>query len=147
MSGRFPVVAGVILLVVLGPIVGIWAYGMSLPAAYTACATTVVQAPPGQVWATITDWEGQTTWRKDIERRFQEGSKRMDRHDLRLQALEQTVQGMPGKDDMHRLELQLSEIAGDMKGMSATMLGMSQSMARTEKIVGRHDEHLMGDRS
>lgn len=85
--------------------------------------------------------------RKDIERRFQEGSKRMDRHDLRLQALEQTVQGMPGKDDMHRLELQLSEIAGDMKGMSATMLGMSQSMARTEKIVGRHDEHLMGDRS
>ncbi|QEW21214.1 hypothetical protein LA6_003422 [Marinibacterium anthonyi] len=85
--------------------------------------------------------------RKDIERRFHEGSKRMDRHDLRLQELAQTVQGMPGKDDMHRLELQLSEIAGDMKAMSATMLGMSQSMARTEKIVGRHEDHLMGDRS
>lgn len=80
--------------------------------------------------------------RKDVERRFHEGSKRMDRHDLRLQALEQDVMAMPGKDDLHRVEMSLGEIAGDMKAISATMVGMSQSIQRTEKIVGRHEDHL-----
>ena len=83
--------------------------------------------------------------RKDIDRRFRDGSKRMDTHDLRLQALEQDVRSMPGKDDLHRLELQLSGIAGDMKAISASMVGMAQSINRTEKIVGRHEEHLRGD--
>lgn len=83
-----------------------------------------------------------TSRKKDVDHRFREGSKRMDRHDLRLQALEQDVKGMPGKDDMHRLELQLSEISGDMKAMYATMTGMASSIERTEKIVGRHEDHL-----
>lgn len=82
------------------------------------------------------------TRRKDIDRRFHEGSKRMDRHDLRLQALEQDVMAMPGKDDLHRVELSLGEIAGDMKAMAATLVAMGQSVQRTEKIVGRHEDHL-----
>lgn len=82
------------------------------------------------------------TRRKDVERRFHEGSKRMDRHDLRLQALEQDVTALPGKDDLHRVEMSLGEIAGDMKAISATMAAMSQSIQRTEKIVGRHEDHL-----
>lgn len=82
--------------------------------------------------------------RKDVDRRLQEGSKRMDRHDLRLQALEQDVKAMPGKDDMHRLELHLSEMAGDMKAMSSTLVAMAESQARTERIVSRHEDHLRG---
>ncbi|MBB96940.1 MAG: hypothetical protein CML68_20375 [Rhodobacteraceae bacterium] len=85
--------------------------------------------------------------RKDVDRRFYEGSKRMDRHDLRLQALEQGLGTLPGREDLHRLELHLSGMSGDMKAMTATMEGMAESMARTEKIVGRHEDHLMGDRS
>ncbi|MGB2200386.1 MAG: DUF2730 family protein [Pseudooceanicola atlanticus] len=84
--------------------------------------------------------------RKDVDRRLDDGSKRMDRHELRLQAVEQTVQTMPGKDDMHRLELHLSEISGDMRAISATMVAMSESLKRTENIVSRHEDHLRGDR-
>ena len=82
--------------------------------------------------------------RKDVDRRLQEGSKRMDRHELRIQALEQDVKAMPGKDDMHRLELHLSEMAGDMKAMSSTLVAMAESQARTERIVRRHEDHLRG---
>lgn len=82
--------------------------------------------------------------RKDVDRRFQEGSKRMDRHDLRLQALEQDVKAMPGSADLHRLELHLSEMSGDMKAMSATLVAMAESQARTERIVSRHEDHLRG---
>ena len=89
------------------------------------------------------------TWfanrRKDVDRRFHEGSKRMDRHDLRLQALEQDVKSMPGNSDLHRVELSLSEIAGDMKAMSASLLGMHESLKRTENAVSRHEDHLRGN--
>lgn len=84
------------------------------------------------------------TRRKDVDRRFQEGSKRMDRHDLRLQALEQDVKAMPGSVDMHRLELSLSEMAGDMKAMAASMQAMAKSQERAENIISRHEEHLRG---
>lgn len=82
--------------------------------------------------------------RKDVDRRFNEGSKRMDRHDLRLQALEQEQKSMPGGADLHRLELQLGSISGDMKAISATMTGMHDSLKRTENIVSRHEDHLRG---
>jgi len=80
---------------------------------------------------------------EDIDGSFKTGSKRMDTHDLRIQALEQSFKEMPKKDDMHQLELTLKEICGDMKAIRATMRGMSESMTRTERIVGRHEEHLL----
>jgi len=83
------------------------------------------------------------TRRQHIDDAFKTGSKRMDAHDLRIQALEQSVKDMPDKDDMHQLELTLKEIGGDMKAVRATMRGMSESMTRTEHIVGRHEDHLL----
>lgn len=83
--------------------------------------------------------------RKDIDRRFYEGSKRMDRHDLRLQAVEQDVKALPGSTELHSVELKLSEISGDMKAISASMVGMHESLKRTENIVSRHEDHLRGN--
>lgn len=83
--------------------------------------------------------------RKDVDRRLHEGSKRMDHQDLRIQALEQEVREMPDKSDLHGVELKLSEIAGDMKAMSASMRGMHESLQRTEGIVSRHEDHLRGN--
>lgn len=84
------------------------------------------------------------TRRKDLDRKFEEGRARMDRHAARLDRLDQTVQTMPGKDETHRLHVLMVEMAGDMKAMRASMDGMQLSMARTEDIVGRHEEHLRG---
>ena len=84
--------------------------------------------------------------RKDVDQRFTDGSKRMDRIDGRVASLEQEIKTMPGKDDVHSLQMTLSELRGDMKGMAATMSAMSESINRTENIVTRHEDHLRESR-
>lgn len=83
------------------------------------------------------------TRKKDVEHRFELGRKTFADHELRIAALETAQLNMPKNTDLHRLELTLSEIGGDMKALRATMRGMSESMARTEAIVNRHEAHLI----
>lgn len=80
--------------------------------------------------------------RKDVDVRFEQGSRQMRGHEERIARLEQTVQSMPGTADVHRLEKMLLELSGDLKAMNATMKGMSDSLTRTENIVTRHEDHL-----
>lgn len=82
------------------------------------------------------------TRRKDVEARLNAGSKRMDALELRIQASEQTISGMPAKTDLHELALTITEIGGDMKAMRATLKAMSDSVNRTEGIVSRHEDYL-----
>lgn len=78
-----------------------------------------------------------------IDVRLQDGSKRMDRHDGRIASVEQAVKNLPDKDDVHRLQLGLTEMIGEMKAMGATMDGNAKIMGRLEIIVTRHDDHLL----
>ncbi|SMH35952.1 DUF2730 family protein [Maritimibacter sp. HL-12] len=80
---------------------------------------------------------------EQVEDRFAEGSKRMDRHDLRLQSLEQSVHNMPGREDLHRVEMLMAEMGGNMKEIRAVMEGNGAIMARLEQVVTRHEEHLL----
>lgn len=89
------------------------------------------------------------TRRKDLDGKFDRiderltgGSRRMNTYDLRLQALEQTVDSMPGKDHLHRLEVALTEIGGDLKAMTASMNSVAESQRRTEAVVMAHEDHL-----
>lgn len=84
--------------------------------------------------------------RKDVDERFREGSKRMDRHDGRIAALEQTVQAMPEKEDLHQLQLKLAEMNGSLLHMTAVMEGNAQIMGRLETIVSRHEDHLLNSK-
>lgn len=86
------------------------------------------------------------TRRKDVDEKFEALNQRQNRHDERLSRTEQTLQSMPGKEDTHKLEMMMAEMAGDMKAMRATMDGMSDSLSRTEDIVSRHEDHLRGER-
>lgn len=61
----------------------------------------------------------------------------------RLQAAEQEIKAMPAKDDMHRLEIALSDIAGDIKAMRVTVRSTNEAMDRIDRVVSRHDEHLL----
>lgn len=84
------------------------------------------------------------TRRHDIDDAFKAGSKRMDAIELRIQSSEQAIKNLPTKDHLHRQEILLTAIGGDMKAMRATMKGMSESMSRTERSVAIHEDHLMG---
>jgi hypothetical protein len=68
---------------------------------------------------------------------------RLDRHDTRLQSLEQTVTGLPAKDHIHDLKLELAAMKGELKAMSAVMEGNAKIMLRLENIVTRHEDHLL----
>jgi hypothetical protein len=68
---------------------------------------------------------------------------RLDRHetmlgeqDKRLGRVEQTMRGMPAKDDLHGLQLSMERMAGDLREMRAIM-------GRMESVVGRHEDHLL----
>lgn len=71
-----------------------------------------------------------------IEDRFKDGSTRMDRHEVRLNSIEQTLRTLPEKDDMHLLQLELTRVLGEMKEMRAIMV-------RLEATVTRQEDHLL----
>lgn len=83
------------------------------------------------------------TRRKDVERQFKVGSDRMDRHELRLASLEQTVGGLPSAKDIHNIELHIERMSGALGRMEAVMEGNRQIMSRLETIVTRHEDHLL----
>lgn len=83
------------------------------------------------------------TRRKDLDRKLEEGRARMDRHAGRIDRIEQTLQSMPGKDDMHSLQLELIKQTGAMEKMAAVMEGNAKITERLEIIVTRHEQHLL----
>lgn len=80
---------------------------------------------------------------KAVDERFKLGSERMDRHDTRLNSMEQTLRGLPVKEDMHSLQISMAEMKGEMKAMATAMSGTNSLMERLEAIVSRHEDHLL----
>jgi hypothetical protein len=82
------------------------------------------------------------TRRSDVDARFKAGSDRMNRLELRVQTTEQTLATMPEKDDIHSLQLLLSEMGGELKAMRASMRAIADSQTRLEHISSRHEDYL-----
>ncbi|MDO5648848.1 DUF2730 family protein [Paracoccus sp. (in: a-proteobacteria)] len=78
-----------------------------------------------------------------VDKRIDGCAERLDRHEARIHAAEQTVQALPGQKDMHELSLALSEMRGDMRELRAAMQGQAQMLGRVESVVSRQEEHLM----
>ena len=76
---------------------------------------------------------------KGNDERFKAGADRMDRHELRIQTLEQSVRVLPTLHDMHELQLQLARLNGNM----AHLAGQQEIMKRVETVVARHEDHLL----
>jgi hypothetical protein len=68
---------------------------------------------------------------------------RLDAHELRLGAIEQTLRAIPAKEELHELELAMTRLQGEMKTMSEAMRGQAEIMKRVEALVGRHEDHLL----
>lgn len=82
--------------------------------------------------------------REEIDLRLREGSKRMDRHDNRLTAIETDLKSMPAKDDLYEVKLEISGMVGEIKEMRALMDGNAGLMKRIEAMIVRHEDHLLG---
>lgn len=78
-----------------------------------------------------------------VAKRIDGQGERLDRHDRRIHSVEQVIQSMPGKDDLHGLSMVISDMRGDMREMRAAMQGQGQIMTRLEAVVSRQEDHLM----
>ena len=78
-----------------------------------------------------------------VDDKFKAGSERMDRHDARLASIEQTLRGMPQKDDLHALQLSIERLNGKIDTMAAVMDGNNNVLTRLEGVVARQEEHLL----
>ena len=83
------------------------------------------------------------TRRQDVDERFKAGSDRMRALEARTASIEQSIDSMPGKDEMHRIELHLSDMAGEMKVLAASQRGTNDILRRLENVVSRHEDHLL----
>lgn len=72
-------------------------------------------------------------------------AKAITSHAERLNLLEQQVKTMPGKDDLHQLQLELTRMSGSMQTISAVMEGNQKIMSRLEMIVTRHEDHMLSE--
>jgi len=68
--------------------------------------------------------------------RLDDHDARLARHDTRLSGVEQALRALPAKDDLHGLQLALTELRGEMRETRAIM-------GRLEDIVTRHEDHLL----
>jgi hypothetical protein len=75
--------------------------------------------------------------------RLDDHTGRLDQLHQRVASLEQTLRGMPSKDDIHSVQLALSEMRGDLRNMQTSMNGNMEIMRRLETIVIRHEDHLL----
>jgi Protein of unknown function (DUF2730) len=82
------------------------------------------------------------TRRQDVDERFAAGSKKLADLEKRLSTTEMSVRQMPGKDDIHQLQLMMAEMGGDMKAMRVNMKAVADSLVRQEAISARHEEYL-----
>ncbi|WP_417262611.1 DUF2730 family protein [Celeribacter sp.] len=87
---------------------------------------------------------------KEISAQFEQLSQerkadgeRMERLDGRIASMEQSMRILPGRDDLHELQLSMRSMQGDMKALTAVMEGNAQIMTRLETVVGRHEQHLL----
>ncbi|MCA8880374.1 MAG: DUF2730 family protein [Rhodobacteraceae bacterium] len=80
---------------------------------------------------------------KHVDTRIEAGAKRLDDLDRRTQTLEQVIQTLPGKDDLHSLEIGMTKISGQLDVMTEAMSGHREIMKRLETIVSRHEDHLL----
>jgi hypothetical protein len=80
---------------------------------------------------------------RSLDQRDEEGAHRLDRHDSRLQSLEEKLAAMPGKEDLHQLHLDIARISGAISRMEAVTEGNAKIMERLERIVSRHEDHLL----
>lgn len=90
---------------------------------------------------------GVFTWwatrRKDVDEKFRGGSKRMDGLDVRVSRLEQSIEAMPAKDDLHALQLTISDMSGELKAMGARQQSTNELLRRLDLVVSRHEDHLL----
>ena len=83
------------------------------------------------------------TRRGNVDERFGDMSDRIDEAEKQIATLDLTVAAMPGREDIHKMEITLVEMSGQMGVIEAHMAGQKDVLKRLETVVGRQEDHLL----
>lgn len=87
-----------------------------------------------------------TWWRtrdQNTDARFKAGSERMDRHEVRLNSMEQTVRGLPDQTGFNDLKVSMERLQGDLKTTVAVMEANKSSTVLLQAGVARIESYLL----
>lgn len=112
---------------------------MNIPVDLTVSAGVIVT-----VLLAIIGWL-QMRWGA-LEKRQGALADRVEGHSTRLASVEAAMRSMPGRDELHRMEVGITKMAGKMETVAAHMAGQRDLMGRMEAVVARHEEHLLQKR-
>lgn len=91
----------------------------------------------------LTLWNLMASGSRANAKSIEENRARLDRHEARLSSAEQTLKGLPGREDVHRMQISISELGGFLREMRAEMKGTGEIIRRIELAVDRHENHLL----
>lgn len=109
---------------------------MNIPVDLTLTTGVIVT-----LMVTVVGWV-QLRWRA-LSDRVDAQAERAESHSARIIGLEAAIRTMPGRDELHRMEVSITQMAGEMKVVSALLSGQGDLMQRMEAVVARHEDHLL----
>ena len=82
----------------------------------------------------------------DISKRVDDQAGRIESHAERLTGMEAALRQLPAREDLHRMEVSVTAMAGELKTVAAHLAGQRDIMTRIEAVVARHEDHLLTKR-
>ena len=83
------------------------------------------------------------TRRRDVDQGIAENKAQLEKLRTRIVAAEQKIAEAPGREDIHDMKLQLTEMAGNLKVMSTSFDGYVAILTRMEARQERYEDHLL----
>jgi phage-related tail protein len=91
----------------------------------------------------LTIWNLMASGSRANAKRLDAHGEQLQQHDTRITAVEQRQESLPSLQNMHTLQLAIVRLEGEIKSVSQVMAGNVAIMERLERVVARHDAHLL----
>lgn len=85
-----------------------------------------------------------TRW-KAIHARIDTGAERLDRHEGRIGKIEQDMNHLPAKQDVHNIQIAMTEMHGELREMRAASTAANERAQRQDIVLQRVEDYLMKD--
>lgn len=109
---------------------------MSIPVDLTLSTSVIVAVLLAMVGWLRVRWAA-------LDKRVDDQAARTESHAERLTGMEAALRQMPAREDLHRMEVSVTAMAGELKTVAAHMSGQRDLMTRMEAVVARHEDHLL----
>ncbi len=91
----------------------------------------------------LTIWNLMASGSRANAKRLDAHSDQLQQHEARISTVEQGQGSLPSLQEMHKLELAMVRLEGEIASVSRVMAGNVAIMERLESVVARHDAHLL----